>query len=155
MAFIGVAVSYASRFTLPIGIVAMVAKGKVDKPCLDKVFYSLQLVFQIHKRMRRLLSLLKANARASTAPPLTPQQRLVTSPSLKWLHFLISGLSLPKQNGEFDWDPETQGLILGCFFYGYSLTHVPGGILAERYGGKWFMGMYYNLIYLITLISRD
>ena len=41
MAFIGLAVSYAIRFTLPIGIVAMVAKGKVDKPCLDQVFYSL------------------------------------------------------------------------------------------------------------------
>ena len=45
----------------------------------------------------------------------------------------------PKQ-GEFEWDPETQGLILGCFFYGYALSHVPGGLLAERYGGKWLMG---------------
>ena len=45
--------------------------------------------------------------------------------------------------GEFDWDAETQGLILGCFFYGYALSHVPGGLLAERYGGKWLMGEYY------------
>ena len=44
--------------------------------------------------------------------------------------------------GEFAWDAETQGLILGCFFYGYALSMVPGGVLAERYGGKWFMGMY-------------
>ena len=50
-----------------------------------------------------------------------------------------------KQNGggEFDWDAETQGLILGCFFYGYALSHVPGGLLAERYGGKWLMGEFY------------
>ena len=53
---------------------------------------------------------------------------------------LYSLFSIPKQNGEFDWDPETQGLILGCFFYGYAFSHVPGGVLAERYGGKWFMG---------------
>ena len=45
-----------------------------------------------------------------------------------------------KQDGEFLWDAETQGLILGCFFYGYAASHVPGGLLAERYGGKWLMG---------------
>ena len=42
--------------------------------------------------------------------------------------------------GEFSWDAETQGLILGCFFYGYAASHVPGGQLAERYGDKWLMG---------------
>lgn len=29
--------------------------------------------------------------------------------------------------GEFDWSPQTQGLILGSFFYGYVLTQVIGG----------------------------
>ncbi|CAB3224045.1 unnamed protein product [Arctia plantaginis] len=40
----------------------------------------------------------------------------------------------------FEWSEATQGLILGSFYYGYVLTHVPGGMLAERFGGKWVLG---------------
>lgn len=45
------------------------------------------------------------------------------------------------QNGEFGWDGKDQGLILGAFFWGYCLTQIPGGILAERFGGKVVFGM--------------
>lgn len=34
-----------------------------------------------------------------------------------------------------------QGLILGSFYYGYVVTHIPGGMLAERFGGKWVLGL--------------
>ncbi|KAH9627847.1 hypothetical protein HF086_001743 [Spodoptera exigua] len=40
----------------------------------------------------------------------------------------------------FEWSEATQGLILGSFYYGYILTHIPGGMLAERFGGKWVLG---------------
>ena len=40
------------------------------------------------------------------------------------------------QEGEFDWDEQTQGVILGCFFYGYLLTNYIGGRLAEKIGGR-------------------
>lgn len=40
----------------------------------------------------------------------------------------------------YDWDSETQGWILGSFFYGYILTQVPGGYLARKYGAKWLLG---------------
>lgn len=36
----------------------------------------------------------------------------------------------------YDWSAKDQGLILGAFFYGYLITCLPGGILAERFGGK-------------------
>ncbi|XP_014290991.1 putative inorganic phosphate cotransporter isoform X2 [Halyomorpha halys] len=42
--------------------------------------------------------------------------------------------------GEFDWDEKTQGLILSSFFWGYVINHVPGGLLAERWGVKWVLG---------------
>ncbi|CAG2103965.1 unnamed protein product, partial [Medioppia subpectinata] len=43
--------------------------------------------------------------------------------------------------GEFsDWDSDTQAVILGAFFYGYVVTQLPAGVLAERYGGKWLFG---------------
>lgn len=44
------------------------------------------------------------------------------------------------QNNEFDWDEKTQGEILSSFYFGYVITHIPGGIIAEKYGGKHVVG---------------
>ncbi|XP_026317790.1 putative inorganic phosphate cotransporter [Hyposmocoma kahamanoa] len=46
-----------------------------------------------------------------------------------------------KYHGQYDWDEATQGLLLSAFYYGYVLTHLPGGLLAERFGGKWTVGL--------------
>ncbi|GBP33624.1 Putative inorganic phosphate cotransporter [Eumeta japonica] len=55
------------------------------------------------------------------------------------------GLSVHASNdvelAGFDWDEETQGVILSAFYYGYIVTHLPGGILAERFGGKYSLGL--------------
>ncbi|XP_065843594.1 vesicular glutamate transporter 3-like [Oscarella lobularis] len=42
---------------------------------------------------------------------------------------------------QYGWSSTTEGLILSSFFFGYIFTQVPGGWLAERYGGKWVMGL--------------
>lgn len=36
----------------------------------------------------------------------------------------------------FDWSEETQGLLLSSFYWGYVLTQIPGGLVADRFGGK-------------------
>ena len=36
----------------------------------------------------------------------------------------------------FDWSQELQGIILGAYFWGYGLAHIPGALLTQRYGGK-------------------
>ena len=33
------------------------------------------------------------------------------------------------------------GWVLAAFFYGYLLTQLPGGWLAQRIGGKWVFGL--------------
>lgn len=43
-------------------------------------------------------------------------------------------------NGIYDWSQELQGVILSSFYWGYAITHLPGGILAEKFGGKWTLG---------------
>lgn len=43
-------------------------------------------------------------------------------------------------DGDFDWNESQKALILGGFFYGYVITQIPGGMLAERFGGKWVLG---------------
>jgi MFS family permease len=37
------------------------------------------------------------------------------------------------QRAEFEWDKNTQSSILAAFFYGYIITQIPGGWLADRF----------------------
>ena len=37
---------------------------------------------------------------------------------------------------KFDWDTETQSMVLGCFFYGYVVTQMPGGTLGKKHAPK-------------------
>ncbi|XP_064653129.1 sialin-like isoform X2 [Lineus longissimus] len=55
--------------------------------------------------------------------------------------------------GEFDWSPQTQGTILGAFYYGYMITQIPGGIISERFGGKWPFGVGVLLTGILTLLT--
>lgn len=53
----------------------------------------------------------------------------------------------------YDWDSDTQGWILGAFFYGYILTQIPGGYLASRCGAKWLLGLGILGTVLFTLLT--
>ncbi|XP_030383667.1 putative inorganic phosphate cotransporter [Scaptodrosophila lebanonensis] len=43
--------------------------------------------------------------------------------------------------GTYQWSEQLQGLILSSFYIGYIVTHIPGGLLAEKFGGKWTLGL--------------
>src|SRR5712691_5059016 len=51
-------------------------------------------------------------------------------------HFVVA----PMLMAEFGWDPAVTGTILSAFFVGYLLTQLPGGWLADRFGGKGIIG---------------
>lgn len=38
----------------------------------------------------------------------------------------------PLQKAQFNWDPETVGLIHGSFFWGYIVTQIPGGFISNK-----------------------
>ncbi|XP_067635141.1 sialin isoform X2 [Eurosta solidaginis] len=59
----------------------------------------------------------------------------------------------PMKEGDFVWDEATQGLVLGSFFYGYVLTQVPGGRLAEVIGGKFIYGYGVLITALFTFLT--
>lgn len=42
---------------------------------------------------------------------------------------------------EFGWSESTKGLVLASFFVGYLLFQIPGGWLANRYGGRHVMAI--------------
>lgn len=51
------------------------------------------------------------------------------------------------------WNEHTQGLVLSSFYWGYVLTHLPGGILAERFGGKYCLGLGILSTAVFTLLT--
>ncbi|XP_047477711.1 putative inorganic phosphate cotransporter [Penaeus chinensis] len=55
--------------------------------------------------------------------------------------------------GEFDWDENTQGLILGAFFYGYTCTNLLDGRAAEYLGGRLVFGLGAVVSSCIALLS--
>src|SRR5881628_2677463 len=49
-------------------------------------------------------------------------------------------IAAPLLMKEFGWDETTVGLLQSVFFYGFTLTHLPGGWLADRFGGRRVLG---------------
>ena len=43
--------------------------------------------------------------------------------------------------------------MLGAFFYGYMITQLPGGWLAEKYGGKKVLGIGIGMTSVLTLFT--
>jgi MFS family permease len=41
---------------------------------------------------------------------------------------------------EFGWSETRMGLLQSVFFYGFTLSHLPGGWLADRFGGRCVLG---------------
>ncbi|KAK2181869.1 hypothetical protein NP493_378g02034 [Ridgeia piscesae] len=54
--------------------------------------------------------------------------------------------------GDFAWSKEVQGVILGSFFWGYLITQVPGGWLANRFSAKRVLGYFMLMTAGATLL---
>lgn len=55
--------------------------------------------------------------------------------------------------GELDWSSEMQGIVQSAFYYGYLIGHLPGGLLADRYGGKYVLGLGLLCTSICTLLT--
>ncbi|XP_020809297.1 putative inorganic phosphate cotransporter [Drosophila serrata] len=51
------------------------------------------------------------------------------------------------------WSRQTQSLVVVAFYAGYMITHVPGGLLAEQYGGKWVLSVSILTSAVFTLLT--
>lgn len=63
-----------------------------------------------------------------------------------------NGTAEKMRDGPFVWNEYEQGIILGAFFYGFVVTQIPGGRLAERFGAKWLFGVAVLSTSLLTLL---
>ncbi|XP_065213583.1 putative inorganic phosphate cotransporter isoform X2 [Planococcus citri] len=66
---------------------------------------------------------------------------------------VVDHSSWKTQVGQFEWSETTQGVILSAFYYGYILTHIPGGLLAQKFGGKHTLGFGILSTALFTLLT--
>ncbi|XP_054461772.1 sialin [Anoplopoma fimbria] len=77
-----------------------------------------------------------------------------TDPEPAQNHSIINACPLPAGSGntsdafqqpvgipQYPWDSETQGWLLGAFFFGYLCTQIPGGYLSGHFGGTIFLGL--------------
>jgi MFS family permease len=70
---------------------------------------------------------------------------------------LSIAVTAPVIMSEFGWDEAALGIILSSFFWGYTLLQIPGGWLADRYGGKIVLGMgvlWWSFFMMITPMAR-
>lgn len=56
------------------------------------------------------------------------------------------------EHAEFDWSKTTQSTILASFFYGYIVTQIPAGWLADRFGGRRVFGIGMLIASICTLV---
>lgn len=49
--------------------------------------------------------------------------------------------------------PLPAGWVLSAFFYGYLISHIPGGLLAQRVGGKWVFGLGVLITAILTTLT--
>jgi MFS family permease len=56
------------------------------------------------------------------------------------------------QRAEFDWSKSTKSSLLSSFFYGYAITQIPGGWLADRIGGRRVYGTALAISGIATLL---
>ena len=56
------------------------------------------------------------------------------------------------QDGEFPWPERIQGLVLGSYFWGYILTQMIGGRIAELFSAKWVIwaSVFINVIFTLA-----
>ncbi|XP_066967806.1 sialin-like isoform X2 [Macrobrachium rosenbergii] len=120
LAFLGFVNLFMVRVNLSVAIVAMVQPPNVT----EDVQAQCLLDAQEHRRESRA-------------------DDLGTGPGLFTLNNLTSrypSLESQDANGLLPWNEMTQGLILGSYYYGYALTQIVGGRLAELYGTRWVFG---------------
>uniref|UniRef100_A0A914ULG3 Major facilitator superfamily (MFS) profile domain-containing protein n=1 Tax=Plectus sambesii TaxID=2011161 RepID=A0A914ULG3_9BILA len=110
--FLGFANLYALRVNMSVAMVCMVNHSAVD---LLKIELESAEGFVVMMESNESFAI-ETESIESFSPENTTTRNLV--------------------DGEFAWTKREQGFVLLSFFIGYMITQIPGGVLAERFGGK-------------------
>lgn len=64
-----------------------------------------------------------------------------------------SDIHMGEERQGYHWSEQLQGIILGAFYWGYTLLHVPGAILSAKYGGKYTLSLGILSTAILTLLT--
>ncbi|XP_047522042.1 sialin [Pieris napi] len=56
-------------------------------------------------------------------------------------------------DGPFLWSSEVQGIVLSCYFWGYFVSQIPGGRVAELFSAKWVMFFSVTINVICTILT--
>uniref|UniRef100_A0A803W3S3 Sialin n=1 Tax=Ficedula albicollis TaxID=59894 RepID=A0A803W3S3_FICAL len=89
-----------------------------------------------------LLYALRVNLSVALVDMVEPNTSLAKNTTSNVCPEHSSAINAPRNTTgqKYSWDADTQGWILGSFFYGYIITQIPGGYLASKIGGKLLLG---------------
>lgn len=73
--------------------------------------------------------------------------------SNQWIVVYLSILDFFVCFKTFDWSEEMQGLIFASYYWGYIVTQIPAGILAEKFGGKYVLSIGLLTAAIITVLT--
>ncbi|XP_065487352.1 sialin isoform X2 [Caloenas nicobarica] len=102
-----------------------------------------------------LLYALRVNLSVALVDMVEPNTSLAKNTTSNVCPEHSSAINVPRNTtGEkYSWDADTQGWILGSFFYGYIITQIPGGYLASKIGGKLLLGFGVFSTSVFTLLT--
>ncbi|XP_066974251.1 uncharacterized transporter slc-17.2-like [Macrobrachium rosenbergii] len=141
LSFSAFTVSYMNRNNISIAIVAMVASNASDVTDQTDVCPP------------------RSSSNESSSIPRADKQLIRFSGNAnvsRWNRLpilIVTGTPSLRQSQEFDWDEETQGMILGCFFYGYMVGNLLGGFASEYLGGRVTLGISVLSVSIVSLLS--
>ncbi|RUS91220.1 hypothetical protein EGW08_001026, partial [Elysia chlorotica] len=131
LCFLGFVSLYAQRVNLSIAIVSM-----VDHSSTDHLNSSSSVVPEF-SNSTYANSTYNATATTTTEAPADK----------------CGVISKSATKGEFRWNKELEGLLLGAFFWGYLVFQVPGGRLSEKFGAKRVIGVAMFPVAILNILS--
>ncbi|ALC39780.1 CG18788, partial [Drosophila busckii] len=116
--------------------------------CLD---FTLNRIMQEGKRsgIKTKSKISKAKLALPTKRPRLKRQRAGQAAA----GFKLATPHISAANTADLWSNQVPVLVNVFFYAGYMLTHVPGGRLSERYGGKWILGAAILCSAVLTLLT--
>lgn len=70
-----------------------------------------------------------------------------------YLFYSSHFIATPQYGPRYNWSQNDQAMLLGAFFYGYMITSLPAGMLAENFGGKAVAGYSCLLAGILTALT--
>lgn len=79
-----------------------------------------------------ITSMVREDNHTKEHPDMCPSLKLLLPKGNESLSALAANEA---QHERFNWSPEMQGIVMGCFFWTYFLCQTPSGFIAGRFGG--------------------